>query len=301
VFITEIEDGSLRAKILDFGIAKLIAEGATSAGVSKSLGTPLYMAPEQFNIGQKVTPAADIFSLGMMAYVLLVGAPYWQEEVSAGANVFAFAAKAMNGPPEAATARATRQGVELPEAFDAWFARVTATSPQARFSTATSAVAALAEALDVELPVVLPERAPSLPEAPLPSPSRRKPVALLVAASLVLLGTVVLFVFFLRGEAAPVPEQSSEAAKNAPGLKADRPLPAAQQPSSSPAPILGASPAPAAGAAAPGSTSTIASPSADLSAQAGVAPGADKGTTMPSSSASAAPVPMRKKIKIARD
>jgi serine/threonine-protein kinase len=308
VFITELEDGSLRAKILDFGIAKLIAEGATSAGVSKSLGTPLYMAPEQFNIGQKVTPAADIFSLGMMAYGLLVGEPYWQEEVSAGANVFAFAAKAMNGPPEAATARATRQGVELPEAFDAWFARVTATSPQARFSTATSAVAALAEALDVELPVALPERAPSLAPLAEPSPSRRKPVALVVAASLVLLGTVVLFVFFLRGEAAPAAEQSPEAPKNgidAPGAKTDRPLPASLKPSAPAVEAASSSAIPAASQApepaAPGSTSTIASPSADFSAQPVVAPGADKGTTTPSSSASAAPVPTRKKIKIARD
>jgi serine/threonine-protein kinase len=306
VFITEGEDGSLRAKILDFGIAKLIAEGATSGGMPQSLGTPLYMAPEQFNIGKKVSPAADVFSLGMMAYTLLVGAPYWQEEVSAEANVFAFAALAMNGPPEAATARASRQGVTLPAAFDDWFAKVTA----------------LAEALDVELPVALPEApperassepgaAPVTPQAVdsrASSPSRRKPVALLVAASVVLLGTVIFFIFFLRGDVAPALDQSSGGAKSgldAPASNAARPLPtslepgasaaAQQKPSASPVPAAPQAPEPA----APGSTSTIASPS--LSAQPGVAPGEDKGTTTPSASASAAPVPTRKKTVIARD
>ena len=163
VFLTEREDGSLRAKILDFGVAKLIAEGATSAAATQNLGTPLYMAPEQFKLGQKVSPAVDIFALGMMAYTLLVGKPYWQEEVAAGSNIYAFAATAMHGPSEAATARALRRGVPLPAAFDAWFAKVTATSPQARFATASSAVASLAEALGVAL--LVSERASSLPAA----------------------------------------------------------------------------------------------------------------------------------------
>jgi serine/threonine protein kinase len=175
VFLTEREDGSLRAKILDFGVAKLMAEGATSAGATQSLGTPLYMAPEQFNIGQKVSPAVDIFSLGMMAYTLLVGVSYWADEIASGANIYAFAARAMHGPAEAATARAIRQGVALPAAFDAWFAKVTAASPQARFPTASAATAALAEALgvaDFELARGAADgRAESASVLPLPEPS----------------------------------------------------------------------------------------------------------------------------------
>jgi serine/threonine-protein kinase len=175
VFLTEREDGSFRAKILDFGVAKLIAEGATGAAATQSLGTPLYMAPEQFKLGQKVSPAVDIFALGMMAYTLLVGKPYWHEEVAAGSNIYAFAATAMHGPSEAATARAMRRGVPLPEAFDAWFAKVTAASPQARFPTATSAVASLAEALGVAL--LGSERASSLPAAPPMAPHAVDPRA----------------------------------------------------------------------------------------------------------------------------
>ena len=58
--------GSPRIKILDFGIAKIVAESATG-GATRSLGTPLYMAPEQYRAGSKLTAAADIYALGMMA------------------------------------------------------------------------------------------------------------------------------------------------------------------------------------------------------------------------------------------
>src|SRR5262249_30901389 len=77
LFLTHRDDGSPRIKILDFGVAKVVAEGATGAGATRSLGTPLYMPPEQFRTGAKLTPAADIYALGMMAYTLLVGKPYW--------------------------------------------------------------------------------------------------------------------------------------------------------------------------------------------------------------------------------
>ncbi|WP_437299217.1 serine/threonine-protein kinase [Sorangium sp. So ce426] len=80
LFLTQREDGSVRVKILDFGIAKLVADGATGAGATIHIGTPIYMPPEQFQGDTKLTAAADIFSLGMMAYTLLVGTPYWAPE-----------------------------------------------------------------------------------------------------------------------------------------------------------------------------------------------------------------------------
>lgn len=150
LFLTEREDGSIRVKLLDFGIAKLIEEGATSTPATRSLGTPLYMAPEQFGPHPKVSPATDIYALGMIAYTLLVGVSYWLEE-SRGAGVFAFAARAIDGPQELATERARRQEVTLPQAFDAWFAKVAAVNPLERFPTASEAVLALAEALDVPI------------------------------------------------------------------------------------------------------------------------------------------------------
>lgn len=145
LFRTEREDGPPRIKVLDFGIAKVLVDGATQANATSILGTPFYMSPEQFRPGFKLSPAVDIFALGMMTYTFLVGHPYWYEELSAENNIYAFLPVAAFGPTEPASARAARQGVQLPEGFDAWFGQVTAPNPADRFATATLAVNALAE------------------------------------------------------------------------------------------------------------------------------------------------------------
>ena len=146
LFLTERDDGSPRIKILDFGVAKLLSEGATSAGATQSLGTPLFMAPEQFNTsGTGISAATDIYALGLIAYKLLVGLSYWQEELKGGANLYAFVGVALQGIREAATERARRAGVGLPLGFDAWFAKACALNPRDRFGSAKEAVEALSE------------------------------------------------------------------------------------------------------------------------------------------------------------
>lgn len=57
-----------RAKLMDFGIARLQSSEMTRSG--EMLGTPQYMAPEQVT-GGEITPAADIFSMGAVLYELL--------------------------------------------------------------------------------------------------------------------------------------------------------------------------------------------------------------------------------------
>jgi serine/threonine-protein kinase len=141
IFITEREDGQPWIKVLDFGIAKIVAE-STAGAATTALGTPLYMAPEQFNPHARLTPAADIYALGMVAYTLLTGRSYWSAEAKAG-GVFALAAVAALGPREPASVRAAARGVVLPPGFDAWFARITACDPTRRFESAIDAVRAL--------------------------------------------------------------------------------------------------------------------------------------------------------------
>jgi eukaryotic-like serine/threonine-protein kinase len=151
LFITHREHGEPTIKVLDFGIAKFVAENATSANATQSVGTPMYMAPEQFRNGT-VTPAVDIFALGMLAYTFLVGAPYWEGEIAESESLIAFIMVAGYGPKEPATARASRAGVSLPKAFDAWFAHATAIHPPERFACASVAIEALAQALGEATP-----------------------------------------------------------------------------------------------------------------------------------------------------
>jgi len=66
-------------KIGDFGVAHLIANpGLTQPG--QTLGTPAYMSPEQIK-GERLTPASDVFSLGIVLYELLTGKrPFMEDE-----------------------------------------------------------------------------------------------------------------------------------------------------------------------------------------------------------------------------
>jgi eukaryotic-like serine/threonine-protein kinase len=75
IFLVRKPDGSETAKLIDFGIAKFLTdkEGMTRAGMT--LGTPEYMAPEQILSSGKPGPRADIYSLGMLMYECLAGAP----------------------------------------------------------------------------------------------------------------------------------------------------------------------------------------------------------------------------------
>jgi serine/threonine protein kinase len=69
-----------QSKLLDFGVAKLAGGSLTMAGLT--LGTPKYMAPEQWESSAQVTVAADIYSLGVILYRALSGRLPWREEAT---------------------------------------------------------------------------------------------------------------------------------------------------------------------------------------------------------------------------
>jgi eukaryotic-like serine/threonine-protein kinase len=171
LFLTFRDDGSPRIKIFDFGISKVVVESATHRNETLNLGTPSYMAPEQF--AGSVSPATDIYALGMIAYALMVGVPYWHHESQIGQNVFVFARKVMNGPTEQPTLRAERHGVALPPGFDAWFKKCAAADPKDRFGSALEAVGSLSEVFAISLPKPGPGCA-SLRPPPLAASGSRK-------------------------------------------------------------------------------------------------------------------------------
>jgi tetratricopeptide (TPR) repeat protein len=127
-----------RAVITDFGIAhRLIASGgggATTSVLGEVLGTPDYMAPEQIE-GAPITPATDVYSLGIVMYEMLTGVRPFSEETP-----LATALRRVSGPPP----RSPRDLVaSVPSAWDAVIMRCLARLPADRFPDASSILPAL--------------------------------------------------------------------------------------------------------------------------------------------------------------
>ena len=63
------------AVVADFGIAKALRESGTLTSAGFALGTPTYMAPEQATADPSTDHRADLYSVGVLGYELLTGAP----------------------------------------------------------------------------------------------------------------------------------------------------------------------------------------------------------------------------------
>ena len=126
------EEGGL--KLTDFGIARLTAMEATGAGM---VGTPAYMAPEQF-AGGEVDARADIYACGVLAYELVAGRkPFQGGGVEA---LFAAVSKGEVAPP-------STHAPDTPAALDAAILKALSVRPEDRFADADAMAAALAAAL----------------------------------------------------------------------------------------------------------------------------------------------------------
>ncbi len=75
IFLTRGGDGSPIAKVLDFGISKVTSDMGVSSltQTQVSMGSPLYMSPEQMRSARDVDARADIWSLGIVLYEMLTG------------------------------------------------------------------------------------------------------------------------------------------------------------------------------------------------------------------------------------
>ena len=140
-------------KLVDFGLARRIEPDPREVARTDrndAAGTPLYMAPEQFEArGRDFGPWTDLYALGGVAWALATGSPAVN-----GQDLFAIAFAHMRGDRRRFEPRAS-----VPDAFEDWLEDLLAREQEARFQRAADAALALA-ALPAPVDVVF-EPAPS--------------------------------------------------------------------------------------------------------------------------------------------
>ncbi len=89
IMLTDLEADDDYVKVLDFGVAHLLnskedvdlTRSSVPEGQRALIGTPRYMSPEQVR-GENLTPASDLYGLGLMLYEMLVGEPAVQGDTT---------------------------------------------------------------------------------------------------------------------------------------------------------------------------------------------------------------------------
>jgi beta-lactam-binding protein with PASTA domain/predicted Ser/Thr protein kinase len=130
-----IVDDEGRAKVTDFGIARAGASDMTETG--SIMGTAQYLSPEQAQ-GHPVDARADLYSIGIVLYELLTGAPPFDAE-----SPVTIALKQVSEEPVPAMQR----NPAVSPALDAVVMRALRKDPAARFQNADEFIAALESAM----------------------------------------------------------------------------------------------------------------------------------------------------------
>jgi serine/threonine-protein kinase len=139
LFLAQRSDGSVRVKLLDFGISKLSpTAGSSEHGMTNTqalMGSPVYMAPEQLRSSKNVDARADLWSMGIILYEMLAGRPPFDAETLPEVCTRIM----MDDPVPLAT-----QNPGMPPGLDAVIQRCLQKDPQQRIPDAASLATALA-------------------------------------------------------------------------------------------------------------------------------------------------------------
>lgn len=227
-------DGVEVVKLLDFGIARDPRQ-QSGTRTDVGLGTPYYMAPEQATNAKAVTPASDVWSVGVILYWLLAGRLPFAEDTPF--NTLAAVCGRPHAPLPTTGGPRTQALVALTE-------RCLDKEPELRPADAGALIAALdaifgpqaslpppgapprSASMSGPWPPALPERTQTVDRearmvsvaVPLPAPPRRSVGGLGVAAALLTAGTLGL-ILWLGGAREPSgPEARTAAAAHAGGL-----------------------------------------------------------------------------------
>ena len=122
-----------RVKIADFGVARAYSKAATRAVVTvagTTIGTPAYMSPEQA-LGSDLTPATDLYSLGVVAWELLTGQVPFEETDTPVAVLY----RHVHEPVPSVRTVAP----DVDEGIAEWLEKMLAKRPEDRFQSADEA------------------------------------------------------------------------------------------------------------------------------------------------------------------
>jgi serine/threonine-protein kinase len=128
IFLARAEGAPERAVLLDFGLAKPLADAARSRITvsGAAVGTPLYMSPEQAR-GEALDVRSDVYGLGAVIYEMVTGAPPFLDRTLAGVY-----ARLLTESAPAATSAAR---YPCPPAVDAVLSCALAKTPGERFAS----------------------------------------------------------------------------------------------------------------------------------------------------------------------
>ena len=134
IVVARAQDGTPLVKLIDLGSARKIGEPDPKLR-GLLVGTPSYMSPEQARGEDSVTPASDLFSLGIVLYELCAG-----QRPFTGSDAFAVLAKIRLEDPAPLGSIAPH----VPPSIEASVMRALEKLPERRFRRASDLVDALA-------------------------------------------------------------------------------------------------------------------------------------------------------------
>jgi serine/threonine protein kinase len=141
-----VDDDNYIVKILDFGIAKMTALDAGQQSTTRTgtlLGTPMYMSPEQARGLRTIDFRTDLYSLGLVSYMMFTGNVAFGGE-TLGELLLQICTQPL--PSLIASAR------WLPPPMEQWFHKACAREPGDRFPTAQAFVESLRMAAGLSAP-----------------------------------------------------------------------------------------------------------------------------------------------------
>ena len=133
VMLARQASGGFRVVVMDFGLAQAFGPG-TGTGSEKLGGTPNYIAPERY-LGVEATPAADVFSVGVILYEMLAGQLPYPKDTDLQTKLY----KAPVAPSKAG-------GREVDPRWDPIVLRCLESNPEKRTASARELLAAIDKA-----------------------------------------------------------------------------------------------------------------------------------------------------------